>query len=278
MITAENLIWDIRHILKKTSDDVQIFDRHLLSKITNYRGGAITASHDAFHMVNPEWVQHFRDEPLTQVASGDVPNYTGRSDVKFGKIAFPATLSGKNGEFGTVRIAPTSGWHRIYPIDIDKLQLHIEVNDPILQHYVWYIRTGTSFYFYNYFGSINADLVLADPMDGFVIRTEFVTELIAKESYTVYNGPIVYAGSTINPYETFQAVAEYTTFTGEGQVKFQDEKKKMDIRQRYPIDPGMAQDIIYSILSRDYQIERQSIADVINDSADTLNALKAIRT
>jgi hypothetical protein len=225
-----------------------------------------------------QWVQSIKDAPLTMVNSGDTPGNTGRTDVWFGKVTLPSIVA-LPGAYGIISLSPQSGWNSFYPRNLKQLQLMIEARDSSLQSYKFFFRIGNAYYFYQYSDPINADLVLENPLEGFTYRTEYVQpgEISPGISYDVIQGVINYNNSSLPVNTSFVGIAGMPEFYGKGKVKFSVMKHKMDIRDPYPIDRSMAQTIILEILTKDFQIARQNVDDVINDSADTLNLLKTAR-
>lgn len=272
MITLQRMVWDIRRILRSTNDDTKIKDLHLIEKINHYRSLAIEKAYSTNLLINTEWVQSLRDEPLTQVASGDLPDYSGPSDLKFGKFEVPSVLSNDRGRFGLVRVSGTSGWNKANLVDKDVLQLMIEIGDWRLLHYGYYMELGNALYFYNYFGSINADVILGDPREGYIYHTTYVPAdaIEAEVQYMVYNYPVYYNNAGYNPGGAFTGVAGQTSYTGKGKVKRYPAKHKLGYTDPYPIDDGMAQEVIWMVLTKDYQIEMKISPDQLNDAAETL--------
>ena len=66
---------------------------------------------------------------------------------------------------------------------------------------------------------------------------------------------------TANPTSTFTA-------SGNSQVFYNDYEVEMTENDPYPVSAHLARQIIISILTTELQIEKQQVADVVNDSAD----------
>jgi hypothetical protein len=280
MVILDKVIWDIRHVLKALKDDSRISDYHLMDLIAQGRAGLIVERYRKERTLDPQWSQTFRDETLTQVAAGDIPDYAGFTTYKFGKITYPGIVSGPVPEFGVISFGSTSNWKRFYKTTWDQLKLMIDVNDLSLQSFNYYIHQEDAFYVFNYFGNVTAVLILNDPLEGYRYRTEYVLsgKIQANESYYVESGTVGYNNVSIVKGGTFIGIEDYPDYLGVAKVTYLNKRKKLTSADPYPMDAPMAREIILSILTKEFQIERQSIMDVINDSADTLELLKGALT
>lgn len=284
MVTIEKINWEIRHLLKKISDDANYNDRAVMEAVHSYRHKFIDQLM-AMNRLNPEWIQSFRNEPLTMVDSGDIPNFTGRTDLKFGKVEFPSIFFGSANGDGMIRMASSSSMTEFFETTLAKLKLMIDVNDLNLQSFRFFFRSGFSFYFYNYFSPINAELILGNPMDGWRYLTGRVITIEPGEEYEVRQGSVYYNGTQFSSYagtgsKYFTGVDGIDSFTATGSVQpivtFRNQKRKMRVTDPYPVDQGMAQDIILAILTKDFQINRNQILDAVNDAADSIEILKGM--
>lgn len=308
MINLEHAIWDIQHIRRRLGDENELNIRFLINLIGQYRAEMIVRWNDKMRNIQSEWVQKFYDETPTYVGLGDLtaianPTITVPPTRFFYKFKFPSTLSGMNGNFGVVRIYSANGITRFYETTRDILELMIQALDPNLTTFVWFFKEGDSFYFYNPAGTtgvninIGADLILSDPFQGYIWRTEGFSssfELEPGEEYRVSTGypkegaidtplanALQYNGKTYAVNETFIAekdVPPPTPLIAESVVSYVNKKKMLTIKDPYPLDAGSLQEIIMLILTKDLQLEAQSVQDVIGDSADTLNLLKQNRS
>jgi len=90
-------------------------------------------------------------------------------------------------------------------------------------------------------------------------------------SYTVKGttGLVVYDGVNYLPNATFTGTAT-TTFTASGnsQVFYTNYEVEMTENDPYPVSAHLARQIVISILTTEFQIEKQQVVDVLNDSAD----------
>jgi len=277
MITLQKIVWDIRRVLRSISDDSTIKDLHLIEKINHYRAQLIEKQYNLTMMYNPEWIQSLIDEPITQVNSGDIPGFVGRSDLKFGKLVIPSVLFNERGRFGIMRINAPGGWNSIHLVDQPILQLMIEIGDWRLDTYLYYMEIGNALYFYNYFGSISARLILADPREGYVYNTTKVMsgDVLPDVTYVVKGGIVNYSGIFYDPDDTLVGVALHPSYTGQGKLYKYPQKWHVGYTDLYPIDEAMAQEIIWTILNKDYQIERSIAPDDLNDATDEVKTAKS---
>ena len=72
------------------------------------------------------------------------------------------------------------------------------------------------------------------------------------------------------PNQTFTGVSGVSVFTATGtaQAFYNNYEVEMTENDRYPVSAHLARQIIISILSTELQIEKQQVADVVNDSTD----------
>jgi hypothetical protein len=230
--------------------------------------------------LDPQWNQTFRDESLSIVDSGDIPEFTGITSFKFGKLTLPGILNGSIQDFGLRYLGGTSNMKRFYPTTFDKLVLMIETDDIILKNYVQYIRNENAYYIFNYFSNVNASVILGNPMMGYKYQTEYVSSgnIIPGETYLVLNDFIYYQNVGIIPGAIFVGVEGDANFSGPGKIKLATQKRKLAWTDEYPADSAMVRDIILQILTKEFQIEKQSILDMINDSANSIELLKSTLT
>jgi hypothetical protein len=292
MINLEHAIWDIEHIRRRLGDESQINIRFLVNLIGQYRAKIITDWHNRYGMVQSDWVQKFYDEASTRVDNGDLnpidPDTV--SNHFYHKVRFPGTLTGMKGNFGIVRIHAANGTDKLYETTRDQIELMIQCGQPLHDQFNWYYKEGDSVYLFKYSANIGADLILNDPFEGYIWRTENIASgrikpgerYIANDRYQhnlQYTGTpvIMYNGRTYSiddPFVGVEGVSEYTILISNVIVGYETKKKMLTIKDPYPLDSGSLQDILWTILTKDLLLEAQAIQDVIGDNADTLNLLK----
>jgi hypothetical protein len=269
------IVWDIITILTKSNitNDERFGEAIISSKINNYRAQKIIRDWNANKHINPVYLQDFG---VDNVNSADDPAISHTS-LCFGKVTLPPVVTFYDSSLfdkGVWRVASSSKQKRYAPVTMDKLMLMIALNDWTLNHYHYYLRIGNALYLYPYVNQVNYVLVCENPFDGYVFRTEkiYSGELINGENYTVESGSIIYNGTNYSFGATFTANA-VGIFTGTGVVKFTTKKRRLTWDDEYPVSREIAQEIIIDILTKDYNIERQQVADITNDAMDEMKVM-----
>jgi hypothetical protein len=115
--------------------------------------------------------------------------------------------------------------------------------------------------------------VLEDPIEAFQINSEMfsVDQLKVGMEYIIYSGAIMEDNngvqSVYKKYDGFTCQSDYT-YSGDGKAMYDESVRQITMHDDYPITRSMAQQIVLQILTKDYQIEKQSIPDIYNDAMD----------
>ena len=270
----ENIVYDIKHLLNALTDDTRIADGHLIFKINNYWAIFLKEDYNQTGILNKSAYQRIPLITSYPVSSADDPSVDGGT-IKFSKITVPKLI--QLGEREPAMDLWMSQKHqRIYFIDRDTLMEMIIANDELLDIFKYYIYEGNDVYIYPVVGNVSFAGLLETPMDASMFYTtpEALFDLTAEIEYIVTSGSVK-AGTTVYlKGETFTAVSG-TTYSGDGVVyrstKVIDANKDME----YPISSDMAERIVLEILSKDFMLEKQSIFDIFNDSADQFKAVRS---
>jgi len=87
--------------------------------------------------------------------------------------------------------------------------------------------------------------------------------------YIVKFGQVIYNGATYQANDTFTGTTGVTTFfTNNGLVYLNSAKTAFTDVDPYPISGDMARQIVIEICTKEFQIEKQAIVDLKNDSRD----------
>lgn len=156
------------------------------------------------------------------------------TSIAMGKYKLPKVVSIPR--MNTINIRSTSRHQKISLIDQDILYKLIETEDEFLREYTTYHFQGDVIYFYPLLKNIFVSALLADPLEGI--------------SYTELYDP---EGNLISAADT---------------------KRNLTILDEYPVDGELGTMIILDILTKEFQIERQQIADINVDAAETDELMK----
>lgn len=280
--TGRGYASDIQLILQrsKVSKDTRITLPFLISRMADWRAKEM---HDMWKRnanddVNPEWIQDMGMMKFTQVGSGDDPAIPAHCNF-LGKLTIPQVVS-IPGDRGVFRIAAASKYDRYYPIEADRF-FELEPGT-VRAKFSYAFRMGTALYASPFQEKMSVMLLLLDPLEGFVIQTENVLsgELIyandfrQAEVYKVESGGITHNGNLYTQGQTFTAVGP--DFTGNGVLKFNNQKRRMTLDDVYPMSGDLATAVAMRIWTHDFELEKKEVADIINDAQDQLLALQPV--
>lgn len=149
--------------------------------------------------------------------------------------------------------------------------------ESVLSKFHYYDRLGVADFFANKLVNNLRFIGIPETTDGLMIKETLPIISGSLKSGYVYmvkgTGSVTYNGTTYLPDQTFTANSTKTfTATGTAQVFYQNFEREMTDRDPFPVSNRMARDIVISILSTELQIEKQEVADTVNDSLD--DALK----
>jgi len=266
-MTLKEGIYDVRHILKALATDTEVKNAHVAQKFHEYRAIEILTEYHVMGEVNPLWIQNYGKTVTTTVTSSD--NQETVSSVCLSKVTLPPVIKLPRNR-GVYRIANSSNQKSVYEISQQLLWNKIEANDFTVGDFDFYYQEGNEYFFYPKLSACNPHLILANPLDGYVMTTESVLSgsIIADAVYTITSGTITYNGVNYITSDTFTGVSGVNTFTGGGQVKFFLNKRGMTVEDEYPCDIGMMEKIVLNILTKDFGIEQRQVADYRNDTVN----------
>jgi hypothetical protein len=283
-MTTEQIVYDIRRLLRATKDDSEVMDDHLINIVNSYRemvvadvlGQRRTIDYPYENLFQPLGIQY-----PSLVDSGDVADFniatqiwqTDYSKIKLGKLKLPELFDSPN----ALRIYSLSRTDRYHPISIEQLMLMIQLSDDRLNRFRYYTRIGSEVLITPR-TNVRVDAILKDPRDGKVIQNHYISNgtIIAGVSYTVYEAPIIYNSIQVDPGNEFTGLSGQVSWTAlsgvwavVGKVKFTNLLRSFDSqRDEYPLPDGAIREIILNVLTKDFGVERQQVADLKVDSAD----------
>lgn len=276
----ENIVYDIKHILGAVRSDTHVHDYWLINKINQYRESLILAKHPLILSINPMWIQNLGVRKVRKVTSGDDPSIE-LSSVYFGKITLPAPISiisNGNLNHGYQRIASSSGQRKLFQVTEDHMYNMISAEHDSLKSFSYFFVKHLSLYIYPYVMEISPNMILQNPTEGIIRKTDYVRsgELIHGKVYVVTEKSVVYNGVTYREEQQFTADETISlNYSGNGLVIQKVPDSETSLQMEYPVDGGMAQDIVLLILTKEYQIELSSIQDVTEDNQSQLKLLKS---
>lgn len=220
-MTLQEIVYDIRYVLRQTKDDTRVRDEFLMSKIHTYRSGFIQQSFPLNRYLNPLWLQDLKKLSTTKVNSADDPSIPDTS-ISLGKVVLPNLVSLPE-DIGLFRVAGSSKQRAYTPVGMNYFYLLIDIDPVTAVNQMIYYRAGNFIFLYPYNTECNVMAILGNPLEGYIIENNVKRDL-----------------------------------------RWTDE---------YHIDRNMAQDVILSILTKEFAIEMKMISDIRNDAQDQFKIL-----
>lgn len=272
MPTLKEITDDLKLVIQRNelSDDFRITTEWLQRLINKYRARGIRETFLRNREINQTWVQELGNIKTTKVTSDDDPNISG-CDCIFGKFTIPTPVYLPSDK-GVYRVGSACKTKKYFPTTIERFMYFS--NDSFRANHKYYFRIGNAIYMAPFIKDASIQMIMEDPFDGFVLNTENISSgnLIVGESYQVVSGSIVHNSTTYTKDEIFTAAN--TTFTGNGVVQFENQKKSFTNTDQYPVDDTMLEYIFLKILGQELRIEERKIADIRNDAQDESERLQ----
>lgn len=283
-MTREEATFDIITILTKASftDDSRLDPTYIGYKIDEKRAKEIRDSYNRHQLIDPIWIQDYGVFDTTEVNYADDKTFTFL-DCKLAKATLPPTVSFYNGlasanNLGDYSFRSISGTEEYFFKQSSKLMellTDMPKNHP-LRKFAYYSKVGNARYFVSKNQNVvpeklRAQLILENPLDGFVFTTENVTTLEVGVSYTVMSDQIMHDSVLYNVGSTF--VATSTTFTGAGKVQYLNQKRPMRNSDPYPFSKSQMEILIIKLLTQEYGLEANRVAEIRNNSQDELKVI-----
>jgi len=274
---------DLAIVLKhsKVSKDSRINDKFLLSRFNAYRSKEIRDSYKRNREIDPTVQQDFGAVEVTKIASNDPIFGSLASSKEIGKVHIPTPVSLPNDK-GIVSIHPESriatSINHYYGVSYNAFG--DKINNPSYCNFKWYSRVQNDIYLHPFASTIRAIFIIDNPMEGYVLQTYrpgkdqliYQTEYTSGESYTVVSGTITHDGTIYTANQSF--IAQNPDYSGNGVLRFTNQRRKMTLEDEYPISYTMTEVIMMKILQKDFGLEKQEIADIRNNANDDLILLK----
>lgn len=276
MPTKKQLIDDILILAERFSrtDESRIDEDWVGYKVEQARVSEILKEYNITKVIDQNWLVDFGIYSLTKVNFSDDPN-VDFCNCDIMKAIIPEVinltyLGDGNLDLG-LRVISACGktTYTFYPIETWRMIPKEHVRS--MFHY--YQRFGTTIYVNKIVQNLRF-FGIPTTTEGLMIKKTLPVisgGIKSGYSYTVKGttGLVVYNGVNYLPNDTFTGTAT-TTFTASGnsQVFYTNYEVEMTENDPYPVSAHLARQIVISILTTEFQIEKQQVMDVLNDSAD----------
>lgn len=272
-LTKQHLVDDIRNLVTAlTITDEAGLDENLISFwIDQARAQMIVADYNKNGIIRQEWLTDLGLVDFWKVNFADDPFVTYcNCDISKGFVPKVVSITGEGGnvDLGLPIIESACGTQSYYQKAINlwrKLP-----KEHIYTKFNWYHRIDTVMYVNKQVEKLRLVAVLETPEDGYINRSKPVEsgDLVAGTTYVVKNSQITYNFVTIPVGGTFIAQAGLTTYLGTGKVYPAISLQELSRNEPYPVSSDMARNIVLDICTKEFNIARNSIPDVLNDSQD----------
>lgn len=284
MPTKKQLIQDVKDLATRfgQTDDSRLSDRWISYKLDHIRAEKIIRNYKTEETVDFAWYSQPFFIDFYKVNIADDPNLM-YCCCEISKTTIPPVISltnpnSTNQDVGIHSLFSACGKYAYYPRPVN-----MWANLPAehtFSKFNWYARYNTTLYVKGTPTRLRLAPILLYPEDGFLINTQPVasgnivsgTQYIVKFGNVTYNG-ITYYGDD-NTKNTFTGAAA-TTYVGSGKVYLYNTVSDFEATDPYPIGGEMAREIVIEILTKEFMIEENAVADFKNDSIDDQKQVKA---
>jgi hypothetical protein len=261
----------------KLSDENRLDEDLLGFTIDQVRVEKIIDEYNITGVIDQNWFLDFGNYEMTKVNIADDPNIDF-CVCDISKAQIPSTINltslGEGNLDLGLRVISACGkqTYTQYSIEFWK---HIPA-EHVRSKFPYYQRFGNMIYVNRLINNLRF-FGIPETTDGLMLKKTLPVlsgSIKSGSSFTVKGvGSITYNGVIYLPLQSFTATSTKTfTATGTAQVFYTDYQVEMTDKDPYPVSMHMARDIIISILTTELQIEKQQVADTVNDSLD--DALK----
>lgn len=269
------LISDLEIILKssRVSKDSRINRSFLHSRMCTYAGEAMRQSARRNGYINPQWVNDYGNVDITEISSSEVPGVI-KSGITLGKFKIPAVVA-MDGNMGINSVYGDISGKEYYQLSESEFRQKLRADHTLITKlFNYFFAQGQYVYVYPYTASLRVKLIPVNPLEGYVMNTinpvsgELVpaSDWSLGEEYTVKTGTIVHNGITYSAGQSF--VAQNKFFSGNGTLEFKNKKRHLTLEDEYPITTDIFEEVSMKIWMKDFQLEKNEIADIKNDNAD----------
>ena len=162
-MTYEDVVWDVREIVKAIEDDSDLEDLWIIHKINSWRETLLEQEFKRSREVNPDWLQRTGMLPVEKTSAADDPKITNNS-VTLGKMIIPPVAKLPD-DMGVYQISGASAIQTFEPATFQKLMLLAQYGQVEENGFGYYTRIGTTIYLLPIILRASAILILKDPTD-----------------------------------------------------------------------------------------------------------------
>lgn len=271
-ITQKSIIDDIKLVLSKfkVTDENRIDEDWLASKINQVRAQLIQKQFSQSEQVDQTWLSDLGLITFHEVNFADDPS-VDYCECNISKSFIPQTISlvsrYANWDLGIYTIISACGRNRYYTRPF--VQWKYIPKDHEYSKFNYYSRINSAIYVNKVVDKLRVVAILYDPTDGKLIHSAPVVSgsLVSGTVYLVKGGQVIYNATVYNDGDTFTAGAT-ANYTGDGRVYLNAQVVAYRETDPYPASADMVRDIVIEICTKEFEIEKGQIPDILNDSQD----------
>lgn len=258
----------LRH--SKMSKDSRISFPFLMDLIHAYRAVHVRESYNANMEYDTSLFQYLGMVENTPRSLQDDPWFP-RDCTNLGKASVPSIVSLVNNA-GLVSVSSPARNRNFNPCGITELvdRMHLEN----YKNEWWFAKVANTIWTTPYMPEISVTAILDNPMEGWILNTQkpvngqlvYRTEYNTGEFYKVISGTIVHDGIQYGINSVFEATLP--GWTGNGTIEHVNKKRRPTIDDEYPMSATMTEIVMMKILTQEFKLEKQEIADVRNNLKD----------
>lgn len=162
-MTVAEIIYDVFEIKSQLTDDSDLDEFWVLTKVNTYRQIFIALDYQLTHIIRPSWLQRIYKTKVTKINSADDPSISLTS-INLGKVKIPKILSLPE-DLGLYRITGSSGISQFQPIDLNTLIMKIEIGEEHAPDYGYMARVGNDLYLWPLCLEISGTIIAENPFD-----------------------------------------------------------------------------------------------------------------
>lgn len=274
--TKKNVIDSILILLTRFGfTDDQRYDEDWLSyKIDQVRAELIIKEYPVTNIIDPSWLSNLGLLTFHKVNRADDNSITCDCDISKTTIPQLISLKNKDGNIDLGLYSLISPCGKTSYFFKRSSQWRYTPPEHTLSLFGYYDRMGTTLYVNKVVEKLKSTGILLNPEDGYLVNSAPVLSgsIVTGTVYLVKYGQIIYNNIVYGPNTTFIGVsvmgAPVTTFVGSGVVYLNSQVASYRDIDPYPASGEMIRMIELEILSKEFGIESQMVADVRNDSKD----------
>lgn len=251
------------------TDDSRLDADWLGYKVDQVRSELIVRQYLITGTIDHSWLSYMGLIPFYEVSDTDTTLTPYGCPMSKATIPQTISLQDKDGnlDLGIFSLISPYGGTAFYPKRMS--QWKYEPSEHTNTLFGSYDRINTTLYVNKLVTQLKGYGLLLSPEDGYIVNSVPILSgsIVSGTVYKVFGGQIIYNGLVYAANSTFTG-ASPTTFTGSGIVYLNSQVTSYLDTSPYPASGEMIRAIELEILTKEFGVEKQQVADIRNDSKD----------